>query len=51
MCPFLIETDENEARLVAKTVSETFAILTKWLHLEDAGPTGAENKPAAGNPH
>lgn len=33
MCPFLIETDENEQRLTGSTVAETVEILAKLLHL------------------
>ena len=34
MCPFLIETDESNARYTANTVEETIEILVKLLHLE-----------------
>ncbi|MBZ5657711.1 MAG: hypothetical protein LAO56_20795 [Acidobacteriia bacterium] len=34
MVPFLIETDESDARLTAKSINETLEILTKLLHLE-----------------
>jgi hypothetical protein len=39
ICPFLIETDENDARLTAKSIDETVEILTKLLHL---GPLGVK---------
>jgi hypothetical protein len=37
-CPFLIETDESDARLTTKSIDETVEILTKLLHI---GPLGA----------
>ena len=33
MCPFLVETDENDARVTAESVDETGEILSKLLHL------------------
>ena len=33
MCPFLIETDENDDRLAASTVPQTVEILKRLLHL------------------
>jgi hypothetical protein len=33
MCPFLIETDENDARLSASSVEETVEALSKLLHV------------------
>lgn len=43
MCPFLIETDENDARLNAKSIDETVEILAKLLHL---GSMGASAMPS-----
>ncbi len=37
MCPFLVETDENDARLTGKSIDGTIEILTKLLHLEPTG--------------
>lgn len=34
MCPFLIETDENDARLTANSNEEAVRILVQLLHLE-----------------
>ena len=33
MCPFLIETDESDARFTAKSIDETVQILTRLLHV------------------
>ena len=33
MCPFLVETDENDARLTANSVEEAVRILVELLHL------------------
>jgi hypothetical protein len=33
MCPFLIETDENDDRLTGRSVEETVEILTRLLHI------------------
>jgi hypothetical protein len=32
MCPFLVETDENDDRLTGRSVEETVQILTRLLH-------------------
>lgn len=32
MCPFLVETDENNDRLTGRSVEETVEILTRLLH-------------------
>jgi len=32
MCPFLVETDENDDRLTGRSVEETVEILTRLLH-------------------
>jgi len=37
VCPFLIETDESDARLTAKSIDETVEIVAKLLHLEAGG--------------
>jgi hypothetical protein len=37
MCPFLIETDESDARLITKSIDETVEILARLLHI---GPLG-----------
>ena len=37
MCPFLIETDEGDARFTAYSVDETVKTLAKLLHLELPG--------------
>jgi len=34
MCPFLVETDECDARMTTKSIGETVEVLTKLLHLE-----------------
>jgi len=34
MCPFLVETDENDARLTANSTDEAVSILVQLLHLE-----------------
>ncbi len=34
ICPFLIETDENDARITTQSVDETITVLVKLLHLE-----------------
>jgi hypothetical protein len=34
MCPFLVETDENDARLTANSTEEAVSILVQLLHLE-----------------
>ena len=34
MCPFVIETDESDARFAAKSIEETVQTLIKLLHLE-----------------
>jgi len=34
MCPFLIETDQSDARVTTNSVEETLETLTKLLHLE-----------------
>ena len=34
MCPFLIETDEHDARFTANSIEETLRTLVKLLHLE-----------------
>lgn len=36
-CPFLVETDESDARLTGNSIDETVEILTKLLHLEAPG--------------
>ena len=33
MCPFLIETDESDARFTSSSVEETVKMLVKLLHL------------------
>ena len=33
MCPFLVETDENETRITANSVDETVQTVAKLLHL------------------
>ena len=33
MCPFLIETDENDTRFTAASIEEALATITKLLHL------------------
>jgi len=33
MCPFLIETDENDKRITTVSVEETVATLTRLLHI------------------
>ena len=33
MCPFLVETDENDDRLTGRSVEETVKILTRLLHI------------------
>ena len=33
MCPFVIETDENDARLTANSIDETVEAVTRLLHL------------------
>lgn len=35
MCPFLIETDENDARLTTSSVEETVRTLCGLLHLNE----------------
>ncbi len=37
MCPFLIETEENDATFTAVSVDEALATLTKLLHLGTTG--------------
>ena len=37
MCPFLIENNENDARLTTATVDQTIETLTLLLHLESLG--------------
>jgi hypothetical protein len=32
MCPFLVETDENDDRLTGRSVEETVEIVTRLLH-------------------
>ena len=34
MCPFLVETDENDNRLTGHSVEETVAILTRLLYIK-----------------
>jgi len=34
MCPFLVETDENDVRLTANSTEEAVRTLVKLLHLE-----------------
>ena len=34
MCPFLVETDENDARLTTSSTEETVSILVQLLHVE-----------------
>lgn len=34
ICPFLVETDENDNRLTDRSVEETVEILTRLLHIE-----------------
>ena len=34
MCPFLVETDENDVRLTAHSIDEVVRTLVKLLHLE-----------------
>jgi len=34
MCPFLVETDENDERLTGRSVDETVEILTRLLHIK-----------------
>jgi len=34
MCPFLVETDENDKRLTARSVEETVEILTRLLRIK-----------------
>ena len=34
MCPFLVETDENDARLTTNSIEEAVRTLVKLLHLE-----------------
>jgi hypothetical protein len=34
MCPFLVETDENDDRLTGRSVEETVELLTRLLHTE-----------------
>lgn len=34
MCPFLVETDENDDRLTGCSVEETVEILTRLLHIK-----------------
>jgi hypothetical protein len=34
MCPFLIETNQSDARVTTNSVEETVETLTKLLHLE-----------------
>lgn len=34
MCPFLVETDENEKRYVTYSIEETIQILTGLLHVD-----------------
>ena len=34
MCPFLVETDENDERLTGRSVQETVEILTRLLHIK-----------------
>jgi hypothetical protein len=34
MCPFLVETSENDVRLAAHSMEEAVRILVKLLHLE-----------------
>jgi hypothetical protein len=33
MCPFLIETDENDTRGTTSLINETINMLSSWLHL------------------
>ncbi len=33
MCPFLVETHENEERYTARTIEEVIRVLVKLLHL------------------
>lgn len=35
MCPFLVETDENNERLIGRSVQETVEILTRLLHIKE----------------
>jgi hypothetical protein len=35
MCPFLVETDENDDRLTGCSVEETVEILTRLLHIKE----------------
>lgn len=35
MCPFLIETDENDDRLTGRSVEETVQILIRLLHIKE----------------
>ncbi len=35
MCPFLVETDENDDRLTGRSVEETVEILTRLLHIKE----------------
>jgi hypothetical protein len=34
MCPFVIETDESDARVASTSVEQTVVTLTKFLHLK-----------------
>ena len=40
MCPFLIETDESDARTTTNTVDKTVRALTALLHLSKIESTG-----------
>jgi len=35
MCPFWVETDENDDRLIGRSVEETVEILTRLLHITE----------------
>jgi hypothetical protein len=35
MCPFLVETDENNDRLTGRSVEETVEILPRLLHIKE----------------
>jgi hypothetical protein len=37
MCPFLIETDENDSRVTSATIDQTIETLARLLHLETQG--------------
>ena len=47
MCPFLVETDETDARFTTSSIDETVATLTRLLHLEK-GCVGQPSEQQAG---